>query len=115
MAFRLVSSGGDVRDSAAINVYASGVVAPNLPVSLIPGSGTGGALVEGGVGVDTTKTALFGVSLDYAQGASDTLVRVIKFSPDQLWEVDCANAATTAQIGIKQYLSASRGYIHNQA
>jgi len=97
-----------------VNVPASGVVGPGLPVALIPGNGTGGALVEGGVGVDT-GTALFGVSLDYAQGASDTYARVIRFSPEQLWEVDCANAVSTAQIGVKQHLSASRGYVHNQA
>ena len=115
MSFRFVRSAGNVEDPAMVLVYASGVVGPGLPVALIPGSGVGGALIEGGVGVDTTKTALFGVAMDYAQGASDTLVRMIPFTPSQLWEVDCANAATTAQIGIKQYLSASRGYIHNQA
>lgn len=115
MAFRLVSSGGSVGDPAFVNLPASGVVAPGLPVSLIPGNGTGGAFVEGGVGVNTTRTALFGVSLDYAQGASDTFVRVIPFTANQLWEVDCANAATTAQVGVRQHLSASRGYVHNQA
>ena len=115
MAFRLVSSGGNTVEPAVLFVAASGVVAPNLPVVLIPGNGTGGALVEGGAGVDTTKTALFGVSLDYAQGASNTFVRVIPFDYAQIWEVDCANAVTTAQVGVKQYLSATRGYIHNQA
>lgn len=114
MAFRLVSSGGNVVDPAVINVAVSGVVAPNLPVTLVPANGTGGALVHGDVGVDTTKTALFGVSLDYAQGASNTFVRVIPFNSSQVWEVDCANAVTTAQVGVKQYLSASRGYVHNQ-
>ena len=114
MAFRFVSSGGNVEDPAMINVSASGVVGPSLPVALVA-AGTGGAMIEGGVGVDTTRTAIFGVSLDYVQGASDTFVRVIPFNPNQLWEVDCANAATTAQVGIRQHLSASRGYIHNQA
>lgn len=115
MAFRLISSGGNTIEPVVVNVPVSGVVGPNLPVALIPGNGTGGALVEGGVGVDTTKTALFGVSLDYRVGASDTFARVIPFNRAQLWEVDCANAATTAQIGVGQYLSATRGYIHNQA
>jgi len=115
MAFRLVSSGGDVVEPAFINVAASGVVAPGFPVARIKGSGTGGAVVEGGVGVDTTQTALFGVSLDYAQGASNTFVRVIPFTKNQLWEVDCANAVTTAQVNVAQHLSDSRGYIHNQA
>lgn len=102
-------------EPAVIDVAASGVVAPNLPVALVGGNGTGGALVEGGVGVNTTRSALFGVALSYAQGASDTLVRVVPFNPSQLWEVDCANAVTTAQVGVAQHLSASRGYVHNQA
>lgn len=114
MGFRLVSSGGVVVDSAVVNLAASGVVGPNLPVVLVA-AGTGGAIVEGGAGVDTTRTALFGISLDYAQGASDTFVRVMPFHPQQLWEVDCANAIVTGQIGIRQYLSASRGFVHNQS
>lgn len=113
MAFRLVGSAGDVRDSAVINVYASGVVRPNEPVDLAPGS-TGGGLVVPTVGVDTTQTTFFGVCLDYAQGASNTLVRVIPFNRSQLWEVDCANSATTGQLGVLQYMSASRGVVHNQ-
>ena len=114
MAFRLVSSGGNTVEPAVINMPVSGTVGPGLPVALARG-GTGGASLEGGVGVDTTRTALFGVTLDYRQGASDTFARVIPFTSSQLWEVDCANAITTAQIGIGQYLSADRGYIHNQA
>lgn len=113
MAFRLVRSLGSTVDPVMVSVAASGVVNPNFPVALVA-AGTGGAMVEGGVGVDTTRTAIFGVSQDYAQGASDTFVRVIPFKTDQLWEVDCANSATTAQIGIRQHLSASRGFIHNQ-
>lgn len=113
MAFRLVSSGGNVVEPAVINLPASGVVGPGLPVALVF-AGTGGAMVEGGVGVDTTTTALFGITLDYRQGASNTFARVIPFTPEQLWEVDCANAVTTAQVGIRQYLSATRGYVHNQ-
>lgn len=104
-----------MNDPAMLFVSASGVVNPGNPVGLIPGNGTGGAFVEGGVGVNTTRTQLFGVALDYAQGASDTVVRVIPFTRDQIWEVDCANAATTAQVGVGQHLSASRGYVHNQA
>ena len=113
MAFRFVSSAGNTIEPAVINLPASGVINPNNPVALVA-AGTGGAMVEGGVGVDTTRTALFGVCLDYVQGASDTSVRVVKFNADQLWDVDTANAVTTAQIGIRQHLSASRGYVHNQ-
>jgi hypothetical protein len=113
MAFRLVSSGGSTNDPVVLNLPVSGVVAPGLP-AVIARAGTGGAALEGGAGVDTTRTALFGVFMDYRQGASDTFARVVPFNDNQIWEVDCANAVTTAQIGIGQYLSATRGYVHNQ-
>ena len=113
MAFRLVGSNGAVVDAAIVSVYASGVVSPNLPVEIIR-NGTGGAIV-GPAATLSQSTAIFGVSLDYAQGASNTLVRVIPFNDAQLWEVDCANAATTAQLGLRHGLSASRGIVHNTA
>ena len=113
MAFRLVGSHGAVVDAAAISLYASGVVAPGQAVDLVR-QGTGGAVVAPAA-TASQSTAIFGVSLDYAQGASDTLVRIIPFNPAQLWEVDCANAATTAQLGLRHYLSASRGIMHNTA
>lgn len=116
MGFRLVSSGGANVDVAVVNMPVSGVVAPNQPVELIRTStftnGTGGAVV-GPASTAAHSTALFGVSLDYRQGASDTFARVIPFDNSQLWEVDCANSATTLQLGIRHALSASRGYIHN--
>ena len=111
MPFRLVSSGGDVVEPAFVNVPGSGTITPGTAVEW---TSTSGGLVGPAAG-DTSQTILFGVALDYAQGASDVMVRVIPFTPSQIWEVDCANAATTAQVGIRQYLSASRGYIHNQA
>lgn len=111
MAFRLVSSAGGINDPVFVNVSASGVITPNTAVELALTSGVGVAPA----GITTTGTILFGVALDYAQGLSDVSVKVIPFSPEQLWEVDCANAATTAQIGIRQYLSANRGFVHNQA
>ena len=110
MAFRLVSSGGNVVEPAFINVPGSGTITPGNPVEWTI---TSGGLI-GPAGLDTTTSTLFGVALDYAQGVSDVNVRVIPFNSDQLWEVDCANSASTAQIGIRQYLSASRGFIHNQ-
>lgn len=113
MACRLVSSGGDVSDAAVIELYASGVITPNNPVVWLE-AGTGQGIV-GPAESTSTATAIFGVGLSYAQGASDTLVRVIPFDSSQLWEVDCANAATTAQLGIRHALSASRGVIHNTA
>ena len=113
MAIRLVGSGGLVTDAAAIDLYASGVITPGNPVDFLP-NGTGGGVV-GPTESTSTTTMVFGLGLDYAQGASDTLVRVIPFDKSQLWEVDCANAATTAQLGIRHAFSASRGYIHNTA
>ena len=113
MGARLVSSGGNVADPAFVNVYASGVVAPNGIVEWLR-NGTGGAVV-GPASNSSTSTMIFGVSQGYAQGASDTQVRVIPFADGQLWEVDCANAATTAQLGIRHALSATRSYIHNTA
>ena len=111
MAFRLVSSGGNVNDPVLVNMAASGEIHPGLPVELV--LSTTGAVVAP-AGIDTTRTLLFGVAYDHLIGASDSYVRVVRFNPEQLWEVDCANAITTAQVGVRQYLSASRGYVHNQ-
>jgi hypothetical protein len=111
MAFRLVSSQGEVSDASAVNLYASGVVKVGHPVDFLRTSGSG----VGPSSSSSTTTMIYGVSLDYVQGASDTQVRVIRFTRGQLWEVDCANAASTAQIGIRHALSASRDCIHNTA
>lgn len=112
MSFRLVSSHGSVSDSAAVNMYASGVIRPNQAVDFLRTTGLG----VGPTASTSTTTMVFGVALDYAQGASDTQVRVIRFNRGQLWEVDCANAASTGQIGLRHALSASdRGVIHNSS
>lgn len=111
MAFRLVGGAGALGEAAAVSLYASGVVRPGEAVDIVR-NGTGGAVVAPAA-TATHSTAIFGVALDYAQGASDTLVRVIPFDPSQNWEVDCANAASTAQLGLRHALSASRGIVHN--
>lgn len=114
MGFRLVSSGGDVVNPAVVNLAASGVVKVNQLVDFLR-SGTGGAVV-GPTSSASTTTMVIGVSKGYAQGASDTAVDVILVTPHQLWEADCANAATTAQVGLRHALSASdRAVIHNSA
>lgn len=113
MAFRLVSSGGAVVDPTMLNLAASGVITPNAPVDLVR-SGTGGAVVAPSTNSSTT-TMVIGVGLDYVQGASDTSTRVILCNDSQLWEVDCANSATTAQVGLRHALSVSRGFVHNTA
>lgn len=104
MAFRFVRSAGSVHEPAVTEMYASGVVhtggvveftRPTTPT-------TQGFVAPGGSG--TTATTVFGVCLDYAQGASDTLVRVIPIVPGQIWEADCVTAISTATIGKKQQL-----------
>jgi hypothetical protein len=112
MAFRLVSYGGQVGDVSMVNVRASGTIKPGCPVDLAFTSG----LIASPSSSTSTGTMAFGVAHDYAQGASDVEVRITPFDYSQLWEVDCTNAATTAQIGIRHALSAvatGPGYIHN--
>lgn len=115
MAFRLVRGGGINIDAAAISIRASGTVRPGAVVEF---SRTGGVGVFPASSTSTT-TNIFGVCLDYVQGASDMEAKVIPFAPGQLWEVDCANSASTAQIGLRHELSAlaaNRGFIlHNTA
>ena len=114
MAFRLVGSGGNISEPVLINVRSSGTITPNAPVVLV--FGTTGAVV-GPAGVDATRTTLFGVGLDYRGDSvgDDYFTKVIRFTPEQLWDCDTANATSTAQIGVRQQLSAARGFIHNQA
>lgn len=113
MSFKLVRGAGINVDPAVVNVAASGVIRPNQVVDFVR-SGTGGAVVAPS-GVSSTSTMVFGVAKSYAQGASDTFADVVLFAEGQLWEVDCANAATTAQVGLRHTLSASRDTIHNTA
>lgn len=113
MAFRFTRNGGVVADVAAINLAASGVVKAGQPVDFVR-SGTGGAVVAPTTSSSTT-TMVFGLAMGYAQGASDTFVDVIPFVKGQLVEADCANAATTAQVGLRHALSVDRGVIHNTA
>lgn len=93
MAFRFVRSAGSVHEPAVVLMAASGVVHPGGVVMM----GASDNLVSPATSASTT-TNIIGVSLDYAQGASDVAVRVIPFVQGQLWEADCANAITTAQI-----------------
>ena len=113
MGIRFVRGAGENSDPVAISLAASGVVKAGFPVEWLR-NGTGGAVV-GPVGTGTTATMVFGVAQGYAQGASDTYVNVVPFEKTQLWEVDCANAATTAQLGIRHAFGADYGTIHNTA
>jgi hypothetical protein len=100
MAIRLVSGGGDVIEASAIGMSASGVIHVGGAVEF---SRTGGAGVFP-ASSSSTFTNIFGVSLSYAQGASDIDARVIPIVPGQLWEIDCVNASTTSQVGLRHAL-----------
>lgn len=97
---RLIGSLGNVVEPAMINVRCSGTVWPGSVVTFLQTAGAGVAQASG----TTTSTGIFGVSLDYAQGASDKEVRVIPFTQSQLWAADAYNAVTTAQIGLRHIL-----------
>lgn len=114
MSFKFIRGNGVNTDPVASSLSASGVVKPNQLVDWLR-NGTGGAVV-GPTASTSTSTMVFGVAQAYAQGASDTFVPVIALSDDQLWVADCANVATTAQLGLRHALSASdRAVIHNTA
>src|SRR5690349_12153502 len=104
MSFRLVSSGGNVTDPAFVNMYASGTVHPGEVVEFSRSSGVGVVPAS----MNSTITNIFGVCMDYAQGASDTQVRVVPFAHGQIWEADCVGAASTAHIGLNYALDRQR-------
>lgn len=101
--------GDDVSSPAAVLMYASGVVRNGMVVDF---SRTGGVGVTP-AGASSTATTIFGVCLDYAQGASDTLVRCVPFVQGQLYQADCTDIALTAQIGLRHVLNADGVTIRN--
>lgn len=111
MAFTFSRSAGSVHEPAVVNMFASGIVRAGGVVEF---SRTGGAGVVPS-GASTSFTAVFGVSLDYAQGASDVLVRVVPIVQGQLWVADCTDAASTAQIGLRHVLNATQTEVRNTA
>ena len=95
MAFKLVSAGGNVNDPCVVNVYASGVVHVGGVVEMATGA-AGGATGYCYPGASSTTTStIFGICQDYAQGFSDTLVRVIPITPEQIWEADTTSNTST--------------------
>ena len=104
MAFRLVSSGGNVNDPAVVNIRCSGTVHPGEVVEFSRTSGAGVYPASD----SSTVTNIFGVCLDYAQGASDKEVRIIPFTLDQIWEADCVGVASTANVGMRFALDRQR-------
>ena len=100
MAITLLNGGGSVHDPAVVNMRASGTIHPNGVVDLLHTAGQGVSVSSGA----STSTMVFGVALDYAQGASDVEVRVIPFNKQQLWAADCYNTALTSHIGLRHEL-----------
>lgn len=101
MSFKLIGNEGLESSPAMVAIYASGTVQRN---SVVEFSRTGGVGVFPASSSSAT-TGVFGVCVDYAQGASDTIVKVIPFQPGQLWAADCVNSASTAQIGLDHVLN----------
>ena len=100
MAFRLVSSAGSVTDAAMVNMPASGTIYPGGVVAFERGTNLSNGYVYPATS-STTQTQIFGIAYDYREGVSDVNVTVLPFCPGQLWEADCINVVTTAQIGKK--------------
>lgn len=85
---------------SVVNVYASGTINRG---SVVEFSRTNNRVEP--AGANTTFTTVFGIALDYAQGASDSIIRVIPLAPGQVWEADCANTVSTAQLFIRHALN----------
>lgn len=101
MAFTFLRSAGSVHEPACILMPASGVIHPGGVVVWDSAAN----MVSPATATGATTTSIFGVSLDYVQGASDTFVRVIPFVQGQLWQADCANAIATTNILIRHVLA----------
>lgn len=112
MAFRFIKSAGSLHEPVVVDLFASGTVRPGMVVEFTRGSVTAQGFVAP-ASSSTTVTTIFGVCLDYAQGASDVQVRVIPIVPGQVWEADCVNAASTLSIGKKQMLYGSNSVLLN--
>ena len=105
MAFRFIRRRGVVASTPTfVNVYGSGTIYPGSVVEFHRVSNNN--RVEPASN-STTFTNIFGISLDYKQGASDSLVRVIPVVGGQLWEADCANTIATNQLFIRHALSSN--------
>lgn len=99
MAFRLVSSGGNVTDAAVVDlpasgaIYKDGVVVYDTNQNFVSRAGAGAPC-----------TAIIGVALKHIDGASDVSVPVILFDDSQIWEADCVSAAATTQLLMRHIL-----------
>lgn len=111
MAFTFVRGAGSTHEPATVNIRASGVVRPGMVVEFSRTAGQG----VFPAGASTTFTGVFGICLDYAQGASDVEVRVLPIVQGQLYQADCTDAALTAQIGLRHALNADGVTVRNSS
>ena len=103
MSFRFVRPKGAVSQApVALRMYASGTIKPGSVVEFNRISKVCAPASSG-----TTVTNILGIALDYAQGASDTQVRVVPIMPGQLWEADCSNTVNTAHLMIRHALTSN--------
>lgn len=103
MAFRFVKiRGANTATPTIVSVYASGVIFRGSVVEFSRANNR----VEPAT-ANTTTTNILGIALDYVQGASNTMTRVIPFVPGQLWEADMTNTLATNQIFVKHALTNS--------
>lgn len=101
MSFKLIQiKGSSIPSPTIIRVYGSGTIRPNTVVEF---SSSGNRVVPASSG--STYTNVFGVALDYIEGASDAQVRVIPFMPGQLWLADVANTPATSQLFVRHALT----------
>lgn len=99
MAFKLVRSAGSVHEPAVVSLPASGVVHAGGVVIFDAATNYVSPASSA-----STSTNILGVALDYTQGKSEYMVRVIPFVPGQLWEGDCANVISTASVLLRHQL-----------
>lgn len=107
MTIKFVRSAGSVHEPAVVLMGGSGVIHAGGVVEIDKVNN-----LVSPASSSTTTTSVFGVSLDYIQGASDAFVRVIPFVQGQLWEADCANVITTANI-LKMHQLATDTVVRN--
>ena len=101
MAFRFVRRKGAITPTPVfIDVYGSGTIQRASVVTFSRANQRVEPATSG-----ATYTNVFGIALDYIQGASEVKTRVIPFVPGQLWEADCTNVPSTAMLFIKHALT----------
>lgn len=97
--FKIVRQQG-VSTPTFVSVFASGTIRRGSVVDMTRSTNTVSPSSS-----NSTYTMIFGVSLDFVEGASDTKVRIVPFVPGQLWSADCSNITATNQLMIRHSLT----------